>query len=53
MYLNLVLSKLEVGGFTLFSFDYTPSALTEVHGKNLPDFSENRDNHYKSPERVF
>lgn len=53
MCLNPVLSKLEVGGFTLCSFDYTPSALTEVHGKNLPDFSENRDNLCKSLEKVF
>lgn len=53
MHLNPVLSKLQVGGFTLplFSFDYTPSALTEVHGKNLTDSSENRDNLYKGPER--
>lgn len=49
MYLNPVPSKLKVGGFTLFSFDYFPSALTEFHGKNLTDFSEN--NLYKSPER--
>lgn len=40
MYFNSVLSKLEGGGFTLFSSDYTPSALTEVHGKNLTDFRE-------------
>lgn len=52
--LNSVLCNLEVDGFTwlLFTFNYTP--LTNIMAKKNPtDFSGNKGNLYKSPERCI